>query len=300
MAVSSTHLFPPTTTGVFYNGTRLNRLYVNGALAYDDEFTAVSMVADADGRLGFNHYYSKSHYFDFRVSGNGINWFWKRITRNAGWNHWWYSGFKPGLTYIVSAKILPTDGVNGLLYLSGTTRKMTAIHGWGLHPIYSLHSLFRNTTHDIEWLPDHLPTGCKQLHMTFDHAQGKLAQISNWDVSGVGDFYGTFGFSAVGANIENWNVKSMISGKYMFYGSTFNQNLGNWRPRNATTLKQMMYRTSKNSRCDLRNWCIPKVPTSDKTYFAHDAPWARSPNYHKGDRRFYLSSKMPKFGVTDC
>lgn len=298
MAVSSTYLFPPTTTGVFYNGTRLNRLYVNGSLAYDDEFTTVSMVADSNGRLGFQHYYSKSHYFDFRVFGNGINWWYNRATRNAGWNHWWYGGFRPGLTYIVSAKILPTDGKNGLLYLGGTTRKMTAIHGWGLHPIYSLYRIFQNITHDIEWLPDHLPTGCKQLYMTFDGCTGDLNQVSKWDVSNIQIFYGTFARSSVRGNIENWDVKSMISGAYMFYNSTFNQNLGNWRPRNATTLKHMMYNTTKNDKCDLRDWCIPKVPSGEKTYFAYGAPWATTRSW--SSTYYDRSIRMPKFGLTSC
>ena len=68
MAVSSTYLFPPTTTGIFYNETRLNRLYVNGSLVYDDEFTSISMVADSAGRLGFQHFYFAWYFTRFTHS----------------------------------------------------------------------------------------------------------------------------------------------------------------------------------------------------------------------------------------
>ena len=300
MSSTPHYLFPPTVNGINYNGQPVDRLYVNGSLAYDAEWLVYSMTADAEGKLAFQHYYSQPHKFYFEVKGLGyssnhnvpIHWKFPPASRNSGWQLWWYGGYVPNREYMIRVKVVSTNNVDGVFHLGDpghgvAERKLTAIHSWGTHPINTLYRLFKDATNDVNYIPDHLPRGCVSLYDTFRSYTGTMhSNISLWDVSKVEMMYGTFSFCQMkGINVENWFPDSLVNGNYMFIWSSINQDLGGWRPKNAISLYQTMHGCSKNTKSNLSNWCCEKVPASQLSLFGKLSPfWENSSNW-------------PKFGV---
>lgn len=311
MGTEKYYLYPPDVRGIKFNGNEVKRLYVNGTLAFDADRIVFKVTTNSQARFGFNYYYSTDHYINVELKGIGSesNFFgyWRTTARGSGSFNYWYShgSIKPNRDYILSIKVFPkrSQGTFKLKYNNGYS-KLKAIYSWGEHPILSLASLFANLTTNVEELPNSLPNGCREIMDLFFGVRGRLPDnISRWDVSKVTNMQGTFYKCAMnGFSIKNWDVRSMQNGSYMFYLSDLNENLGNWRPRNATNLFRMMHSTYKNTSCDLRNWCIPSVPSDQKIHFAYGSPFAKTTTSSWRSRRTYyhLSSKLPKFGIRSC
>ena len=82
------------------------------------------------------------------------------------------------------------------------------------------------------------------------------ADLSNWDVSNVGSFVGTFQDSNFNGDVTNWDVSGATNMSAMFYNDTsFNQDIGNWDVSSATDMNNMFYHdTSFNQ--DLSSWGV--------------------------------------------
>lgn len=307
------YVYPPEVRGIKYNGSEVNRLYLNGREVYDANRMAFKITTDSEARFGFRHYCDQEHYISVHVKGLGSEFnvfmYWGTSKRNAGWHSYWYKGnvAKPNKDYVLSVKIIPIIGKpisDFKLGSQNTFSKLKAIYSWGGGvEITGLNYAFQNASYDIEEVPDYLPKSCTSLRGLFSGCRSIPKNIEKWNTSRIKDMGYTFYRANMdGIRIGQWDVGSLQDGAYTFYDSNLNENLGEWRPKNATTLRRMMYRTTRNTSCDLRNWCIPKVNRAEENEFAKFAPFARMRGRSFGNYYFYYYNhpKSPQFGVTSC
>ena len=103
-------------------------------------------------------------------------------------------------------------------------------------------------------------SSAKSLRLMFSQATVFNQPIGKWDTSNVTTLYGIFYYAKDfnQANINNWNVSKVEDYYEVFAHMHFNQPLDKWNTVSATSMLQMFNGANQFNQ-DISMWCVPNI-----------------------------------------
>ena len=163
----------------------------------------------------------------------------------------------PGIKTVVINGSLTTFG-NPFIPPPSPDRLIRVLNWEGLG-IQMFNYAFENCTNLID-VPSSLPSTVINTSGMFFYATNFNDDISNWDVSNLGDMYSMFQLAtSFNQPIGNWNMSNVTSLRQMFvFATSFNQPIGNWNVANVNDMSDM-FSHAVNFNQPLGNWNVAKV-----------------------------------------